>query len=226
MLTYIKAFFIAVYAVVIAILTILFSPVNFYATHVMSKMFSWVILKLAGVRVKVTGRENLNEKEAYIFISNHQSYFDIPVLMQAVPNNMRFIYKKSLSRIPVFGWGMYLGGYLPINRDNPRDAMKELKHAAGKVRKGLSVVIFPEGTRSPDGSLGEFKRGMFILAEEAKVKLVPVTVKGTYKILPRNKFEIKGGDVEVIFDKPVEYRKDKNLLNEIRAIIEKNLSKK
>jgi 1-acyl-sn-glycerol-3-phosphate acyltransferase len=185
-------------------------------------MFSWVILKIAGVKVKVTGAENLDSKEAYIFISNHQSYFDIPVLMQAVPNNMRFIYKKSLSRIPVFGWGMYLGGYLPINRDNPRDAMRELKHAAGKVKKGLSVVIFPEGTRSPDGTLGEFKRGMFILAEEAKVKLVPVTVIDTYKILPRNKFEIKGGNVRVIFDKPVEYRRDKNLLNEIRDIIEKN----
>ena len=223
MLTYIKAILIAIYAVFIAVITTLVSPFDSRGrvTHHLSKYFSKGILLIAGVRLSVKGEEHLDKNKSYIFVSNHQSFFDIPVLMQAVPNNLRFIYKSSLSKIPIFGWGMYLGGYIPINRTNAREAIKTLRKAAERIVKGISVAIFPEGTRSPDGTLGRFKRGAFLLAEEAKVDLAPVTIIGTNLILPKTKFKISSGKVEVYFDKPVPYTGEKTLLEDIRAIIAK-----
>ncbi|MDQ3193856.1 MAG: 1-acyl-sn-glycerol-3-phosphate acyltransferase, partial [Bacteroidota bacterium] len=113
--------------------------------------------------------------------------------------------------------------YIPINRDNVRESIKALKNAAQKIINGISVVIFPEGTRSFDGKLGEFKRGMFVLADEAKVPLVPTTIIGSNDIMPREKFQIKSGTVRVVFENPIEYRKDKKFLEEIRSIIGESL---
>ncbi|MBL8006385.1 MAG: 1-acyl-sn-glycerol-3-phosphate acyltransferase [Ignavibacteria bacterium] len=191
-------------------------------THYLSKLFGGGILFIAGVKVITEGRDLLDSESNYIFISNHLSYFDIPILMKAIPNNVRFIYKDTLTKIPVLGWGMYLGGYIPINRENVREAMKSLKKAALRIINGISVVIFPEGTRSPDGITGEFKRGMFVLADEAKVSLVPTTINGSEKILPKDKFKIRSGTVRVIFSKPLKYRKEKTFLEEIRNIIVSN----
>ena len=226
MLTYIKAFLIIINGLLFASLAILTSVVDFKGKimHIISKIFSKGVLLIAGVKLEINSRELLDKKENYIFISNHQSYFDIPLLMQAIPNNLRFVYRKSLSRIPIFGWGMYLSGYIPINRDNARAAMISLRKAADKIKKGISVVIFPEGTRSVEEKLGDFKRGMFVIAEEAKVKLVPVTIDGSRKILPKQKFVIKSGKVMVTFNQPIEYRDDRGLLNEIRKIIKANLN--
>ncbi|HMQ67657.1 MAG TPA: lysophospholipid acyltransferase family protein [Ignavibacteria bacterium] len=226
MSSYIKAFFISIHCIIIAILTILVSPIDKKGkiTHYLSKIFGGVILFIAGVKVKVEGREKLNPDDNYIFISNHLSYFDIPILMIAIPNNVRFIYKDTMTKIPILGWGMYLGQYIPINRENVREAMKSLKKAAEKVVSGISVVIFPEGTRSMDGTLGEFKRGTFVLADEAKVPLVPTTVIGSNVIMPRGKFQIRSGNVKVVFSKPVQYRKDKLLLEEIREKINDSLN--
>lgn len=228
MLTYIRAILVAIYAVFIAILAILISPFDSRGGTLhrpLPKMFSTVILFILGVKLTVKGSEFLDKDAAYIFVTNHQSYVDIPVLMKAIPNNIRFVYKKQLSRIPIFGWGMYLSDYIPIDRENVRTALVSLKKAAEKVRNGLSVVIFPEGTRSTDGSLGDFKRGMFVLADEAKVPIVPVTIDGTNNIIPRGKFKLRSGHVTITFDKPIPYRKDPNLLEEIKNIIDKNLDK-
>ena len=221
MISYIKAFFISIHCIIVAVITILVSPFDRKGkiTHYLSKYFGGGILLIAGVKVETEGLEKLNSSDNYIFISNHLSYFDIPILMKAIPNNVRFIYKDSLTKIPILGWGMYLGKYIPINRDNVREAMKSLKKAAERIQNGISVVIFPEGTRSMDGSPGEFKRGMFVMADEAKVPLVPTTVIGSNSIMPRGKFEIKSGNVKVVFSSPIEYRKDKNLLEEIRKEI-------
>jgi 1-acyl-sn-glycerol-3-phosphate acyltransferase len=225
-LTYIRAIFIAVYAVFIAILAIIISPFDFNGGTLhrpLSKLFAFIILLVLGVKVTVKGRELLDKNAAYIFVTNHQSFVDIPVLMKAIPNRIRFVYKKQLSRIPIFGWGMYLSGYIPIDRTNVRTALVSLRNAAEKVRKGTSIVIFPEGTRSLDGSLGDFKKGMFVLADEAKVDIVPVTLNGTYKILPRDKFKLRSGHVTVTFDKPMPYKRDGNMLGEIKSKIENNL---
>lgn len=221
MSSYIKAFFISIHCIIIAILTIIVSPFDMKGkiTHYLSKIFGGGILLIAGVKLSVEGIEKLNSKDNYIFISNHLSYFDIPILMKAIPNNVRFIYKDSITKIPIFGWAMYLGKYIPISRDNVREAMQSLKKAARRVVNGISVVIFPEGTRSIDGTPGEYKRGMFIIADEAKVPLVPTTIIGSNNIMPRGKFEIKSGNVKVVFSDPVNYKKDKNFLDEIRMEI-------
>lgn len=227
MITYLKAFLISIHCIIIAVLTIAVSVIDKKGklTHYLSKAFGSGILFIAGVKIEIEGINNLNPVDNYIFISNHASYFDIPILMKAIPNNVRFIYKDTLTKIPVLGWGMYLGGYIPISRDNVREAMKSLKKAASRVINGISVVIFPEGTRSADGNLGDFKRGMFILAEEAKVPLVPVTIKGSSEILPKNKFQIKSGRVKVVFNRPEDYRKDLNQLDRIKKIIQSNIEK-
>ena len=225
MSSYIKAFFISIHCIIIAILTILVSPIDRKGriTHYLSKVFGGVILFIAGVKVEVEGKEKLNPDDNYIFISNHLSYFDIPILMIAIRNNVRFIYKDTMTKIAVLGWGMYLGQYIPINRENVREAMKSLKKAAQKVINGISVVIFPEGTRSMDGTLGEFKRGIFVLADEAKVPLVPTAIVGSNVIMPRGKFQIKSGNVRVVFSEPVPYKKDKGFLDEIRSEIDESL---
>ena len=193
-------------------------------SHIVSKTFSKTILFIAGVKLKVEGKEKIDKKEKYIYVSNHLSYFDIPVLISAIPNNLRFIYKKSIAYVPFFGWSVYLGGYVPVDRKNARSGFEAIRKAASYVKNyGLSFIVFPEGTRSRDGNLGEFKRGAFLLANEAKEKIVPVTIIGSDKILPKKSFKIKSGVVKVIFGKPVEYKEDKGLLNEIREIISQNL---
>ena len=228
MFTYVKALFISMHCILIAVLTILVSPFdrNGKITHLLSKVFGNGILMLAGVKVSTSGTDKLDKSKSYIFVSNHQSYFDIPVLMHSIPNNVRFVYRENLTKIPILGWGMYLGQYIPINRENVREAMKSLKKAAEKVKRGISVAIFPEGTRSFDGSLGEFKRGMFVISDEAKVELVPTAINGSYSIMPRNKFRIQSGNVKVTFGEPVPYSKDKVLLENIKQQIQSMLENK
>lgn len=196
------------------------------AAHIVSNTFSKAVLFIAGVRLRVEGREKIDKKEKYVFISNHLSYFDIPVLISSIPNNLRFIYKKSIAYVPFFGWAVYLGGYVPVDRSNARSGFEAIRKAAGIIKdKGLSFIVFPEGTRSKDGNLGEFKRGGFLLANAVKEKIVPVTIIGSDKILPKKSFKIKSGIVKVILGDPVEFREDKTFLNEIRDIIEKTIEK-
>jgi 1-acyl-sn-glycerol-3-phosphate acyltransferase len=224
-ITIVKAVIIAVYALIIAILTILVSPFDSKGkiTHYISKIFSKVILLVSGIKLTVNGLEKIDKDKSYVFVSNHASYFDIPILMQAIPNNVRFIYKKSMNKIPIFGWGMYLGQYVPIDRENGREAIKALRKAAEKIKKGISIVIFPEGTRSPDGEIKDFKKGVFVLADEAKEDIVPVLVKGSYDIMPKGKFKIKSANVEVTFFEPIKYSKDKALLGNIRELLLSNV---
>lgn len=223
-MSYIKVFLIAIFALIIAVIAIISYPFDYKGrvTFVLTKAFSKAVLVIAGVKLNVEGREFLNKDESYIYVTNHQSMFDIPILMQASPSNIRFIYKKSLTNIPVFGWAMYLSGYIPIDREDGRSAMKTLKESAKKTAQGISLVIFPEGTRS-DGKLGEFKRGVFVIADEAKAKIVPGTIIDSYKILSKGRLHIKGGEVKVVFSKPIEYKKDKGFLQEIRETVQSNL---
>lgn len=226
-MSYIKVFLIAVYAIIIALITIATFPFDYKGkiTFFLTKSFSKATLAIAGVKLKVEGREFLNKDDSYIFVTNHQSMFDIPILMQAAPSNIRFIYKKSLTQIPIFGWAMYLAGYIPIDRVDAREAMKTLKKSAKKLVNGISLVIFPEGTRSEDGTLGEFKRGTFILAEGSDAKIVIGTIINSYKILSKGKLHINGGNVKVVFHKPLEYKKDKGFLQEIKDVVQNDLPK-
>ncbi len=227
-MSYIKVFLIAIHAILIALITIVSFPFDYRGkiTFFLTKTFSKTTLAVSGVKLKVEGKEFLNKYDSYIFVINHQSMFDIPILMQATPSNIRFIYKKSLTQIPIFGWAMYLSGYIPIDRDDARIAMKTLKDSAKKLINGISLVIFPEGTRSEEGTLGEFKRGTFILAEGSNAKIVIGTIIDSHKILSKGKLHINGGKVKVIFHEPMEYKKDKGFLQEIRDIVQNDLQNK
>jgi len=187
-----------------------------------TKTAAKLVLYTSGVKSEITGTELLNPNERYLFISNHQSYYDIPVLIDSIPNDIRFVYKKSLTWIPFFGWFLYLTGYIPINRKEARSALKSLHKAAKSLVNGRCIAIFPEGTRSNDGNIHDFKKGMFIIAKEAKQKIVPVTISGTRKILPKKSLRIRPGKVKVTISTPLDYKEDKNFLEEIRTIIINN----
>jgi 1-acyl-sn-glycerol-3-phosphate acyltransferase len=228
LLSLIKIIFILISGSIIPGIAIpfLFFNHNGIVSHITAKTFSKTMLAIAGVKLKIEGIEKINKKEKYVFVSNHSSYFDIPILISAIPNNLRFIYKKSIAYVPFFGWSVYLGGYVPVDRSNARSGFEAIKKAADKIKnKGLSFIVFPEGTRSKDGNLGNFKRGAFLLASEAKEKIVPVTIIGSDKILPKKSFKIKSGVVKVIFGNPLDYKDNKNFLNEIRDTIYNNLEK-
>ncbi|HJY62707.1 MAG TPA: lysophospholipid acyltransferase family protein [Ignavibacteria bacterium] len=180
-------------------------------------------LLLYGIKVNLTGVENIEKGKGHIYVSNHLSYLDILVLLATIPDNIRMVYKSEISRIPIFGWAMLACGFISIDRSNIKSAMRSLEKGAQKVKKGLSVLIFPEGTRSPDGKTGEFKRGMFLLAEKSGADIIPVSISGTYELLPRNSTHVSSGKVNLVLEKPMNFRKDKQFTNELREVVVKNI---
>lgn len=223
----IKNFVVILYSLIIAILSILVYPFDYRnkLSNPLMKIWTNAVLFIYGIKVKVYGAENIDPAVGKIYISNHASYMDIFVQLAKLPDNVRMIYKKEINRVPILGWAMLCAGFVPLDRDRIREAMKSLDKAAERVRKGLSVVIYPEGTRTKDGSIGEFKRGMFFLADKAKADIIPVTLKGTYEVMPMGSSRVRPGTVEMIIDKPVAYKKDKQLLEELRSTIVSNFTK-
>ena len=220
---YIRTFFFSIQSIFVAIFTLLLFPFNYKGKPVNVLMKLWCIMTLLiyGVKVSVSGAENIKNDKGKVYVSNHASYLDIFVLLAKIPDNVRIIYKKELNRMPLIGWAMMAAGFVSIDRSNVRSSLHSLAQAAKKIRNGLSLVIFPEGTRSYDGSIGEFKRGMFVLAEKAEAQIIPVTIKNTFNLMPRTGFKVKPGKVELIIHKPLQFNKDKSFINEIREIIKK-----
>jgi 1-acyl-sn-glycerol-3-phosphate acyltransferase len=162
------------------------------------------LLFLSGVRVSTEGEEKLRGIDRCVFIANHQSYFDIPVLYAGLPFSLSFIAKKELFFIPFFGWGIAAIGHIWIDRDNARAARKSITRAIDKLkRQDISLVLFPEGTRSITGEVGEFRRGSFTLAFEAGVPVVPVSIRGTREILPKHQGMFMPGPATVVIGDPV-----------------------
>lgn len=164
----------------------------------------WARLALALNRVKVTvsGSEYLPDGPV-IFMSNHQSNFDILSLLAAMPRQFHWIAKKELFEIPVFGHSMRRGGYIPLDRGDGRKALQSLDEAAATIHMGKSVVIFPEGTRTTDGNLLPFKRGGFVLARKAEVPVIPVTINGSGRINPANQIRLYSGAISITLHPPV-----------------------
>jgi len=165
--------------------------------HWCARNWARFLLLVAGVRLRVGGLESLSLSKPTILCANHQSDMDIPVLLAALPFQFRFAAKKSLFGVPFLGWHLRRAGHVPIDRENPRAALRALDGTVDGVRRGLPVVVFPEGRVSQDGALGEFKRGAFILAERAGAALVPITILGTRAILRPGSWVVRGGEVEV-----------------------------
>jgi len=161
-------------------------------------------VRLAGIEIEVQGLENLQPKRSYIYMSNHVSNLDPPILVPSIPGRCSVLVKKEVFRVPILGTAMKVADLVPVDRSN-RDAAIESVHAAAEVlRRGLNMVIYPEGTRSPDGRLLPFKKGPFHLAMEASVPVVPVTILGTADLWPKGTWAMHPGKATLIFHPPLE----------------------
>jgi len=161
----------------------------------------WVAA-VCGVKVSADGLDRLPEGPA-VYMSNHQSVFDILAVVLTLPRSWRFVYKRELVWIPFFGWAIGLSDQVRIDRRNRAGSVASLHEAAMRVKGGINVIIFPEGTRSPDGKLREFKSGGFHLALEAAVPIVPVTVSGSRELTPKHSLKVEPGPVRVVYGEPI-----------------------
>ncbi len=188
---------------ILALLVGLFNPYGRYATAVF-RGWARSLLLTAGIKLEISGLENIEPEKSYILIANHQSHMDIPVLTCVLPVPLRIIAKKELFKIPFLGWGMKGVGMLSIDRSNRKKSIDTLKEAEEIIKTHvLSILAFPEGTRSDDGKIHPFKKGPFILAINTGLPLLPVSVSGTRKITPKGKISIHPGRVKVIIHPPV-----------------------
>lgn len=167
------------------------------------KKWARSMVNLSGSKVIVTGSENIPSRGAVVFISNHQGYFDIPILLGFIVQPKAFIAKKELMKFPLISSWMYYMNCVFMDRSSARAGLKAIKEGVAFLKQGYSQIIFPEGTRSRGDQLGEFKPGSFKLATKAEVPIVPVTIKGSYNIMEANGWLIKPAVVEVFISEPV-----------------------
>jgi 1-acyl-sn-glycerol-3-phosphate acyltransferase len=177
---------------IIALLTSLISPEK---THQFVHFWGRICLFLAGLKIEVKGSENIPPDGPAIYVSNHQSNFDIPIIYSGLPIPFNWLAKKELFKIPLFGLGMKRNGNIPIDRSNRKTTIHSIIIAAQRIKEGTSVVIFPEGTRTPDGDLQEFKKGALLIAAKAQVPVVPIVIHGSYIIQPKDRWRIEPGTV-------------------------------
>jgi len=219
--------FIAIHSIIFCLWALLLSVfdsngrlVHFYAAVPWAKVILWV----CGARVKVNGQKNVDRDEARIYLSNHQSYFDIFVLLAYLPADFKFILKQELMRIPLLGFAMKGARYIAIDREDPRKAVKSMNEAAMKIKEGSSMLIFPEGTRSQDGKLQPFKTGGFRLALKAGCDVVPVAINNSRNIVPKKSLKINKGTIDMNIGTPISVKdytkKDMDkLMDQVREAI-------
>jgi 1-acyl-sn-glycerol-3-phosphate acyltransferase len=182
------------------------------------------ILAASNIKVTVKGLSNLNHTGSYIYMPNHVSNFDIPVLQAYLPVQFRWLAKAELFKIPIFGYAMKRAGYISINRFDRKSAIESLNKAAEITRNGTSVIIFPEGTRSQTQNIQSFKKGGFVLAVDSGVPIIPVIIHGTWKIMKKKQILVRPGNVVLEIKKPIKTldytRKTKDdLMEKVRNII-------
>jgi 1-acyl-sn-glycerol-3-phosphate acyltransferase len=183
-------------------------------------------VRLAGVKINIEGSDNLVRGQNYIFMSNHVSNLDPPILIPVIPGRCSVLVKKELFRLPILGVGMKMAGLVPVDRSNRESAIESVKAATEVLRQGLHMLIFPEGTRSPDGHLLPFKKGPFHLAEDSGVPIIPVTLLGTYEAWPKTRFGLRPGTATVVFHPPIrasDYPERESLMAAVRNAIESAL---
>lgn len=162
----------------------------------------WVLASL-GIPITAEGRERVDPETTYLFMSNHRSTFDIFALFVATEHPLRMVAKRVIFFIPIFGWSLWMCGFIPINRRDRGAAIRSLDRAAERIRSGISVLVFPEGTRSPHTRLLPFKKGGFVMAIKAGVPIVPVVVLGTERIMPKGTRTVGKAPITVRFGEPI-----------------------
>jgi 1-acyl-sn-glycerol-3-phosphate acyltransferase len=196
---------ISVYTIVLgaaSIVSSLFDRSGHFA-HGCARLWSRLILETTGVEVTVEGLERLKPGTTYIFVANHQSHYDTPVVFSSLPFQLRIIAKESLARFPVLGWHLKRGGHLFVDRKSP-DRAGILRRWRALVSDGLSLIIYAEGTRSPDGRVARFKAGSFLLALEAGLPVVPLAIVGTRAVMPKGRLQTEPGKVRLVIHDPID----------------------
>jgi len=212
-------------AIIISFFTRTGNPV-----HIIARIWGRSILMVSRVHVSVKGLSNIEPDKSYVYMANHQSNFDIPVLLGYLPVQFRWLAKAELFKIPIFGRAMLGAGYVKIDRFNRKSAFESLNQAAQRMKEGVSVMIFPEGTRSKDGSIRQFKKGGFVMAINSGVPIVPVVLRGTWPIMAKSSLRINRGDVELEIAGPIDTRgysieSKAELMDKVRSVISQKFYK-
>jgi 1-acyl-sn-glycerol-3-phosphate acyltransferase len=169
--------------------------------HKCARAWAWLILKTTGVRVRITGLEHLESGRSYVFATNHQSIYDIPIVFTSIPFQLRIVAKASLGRIPFMGWHLRRAGHLLVDRRNPGpDIVRKMRRLVGE---SSSLIVFPEGTRSVDGTVGRFKKGPFLVAMDAALPVVPVSISGSRYVMRKGDLMVCPGEVELTIHAPI-----------------------
>lgn len=227
-----RMLWLAVVAIVItlplALLTLLVAAVRSTSPLIERIIRLWArgLVNAAGIELHIENLEALDPEKRYILVGNHYSYIDIPCILTAVPQPIRFMAKISLFKIPIFGWALGRAGFIPIDRKNRRTAVKSFDLAASRIRKGNTIVIFPEEGRSRHREMRPFQRGAFLLAIKSQKTIVPIALDNTFDIWPVGSFwRIRPGPVTLRVGTPIgtaslTVRDKDRLLNEARGQIQ------
>jgi 1-acyl-sn-glycerol-3-phosphate acyltransferase len=191
------------------------------------RFWSRTILRISGIKVEIIGLENVDPDIPTVYLSNHGSLFDILAAVYAIPGTVRFIAKKELFRIPIFAQGMKIVGMIKIDRGNSAKARATINEAVDIMKKGVSVIVFPEGTRSREGNIRPFKKGGVILAINGKFPIIPVAISGSFHIMKKNNLLLRKGKIKVHFVESINTDNyqiaDRNILNDkVRDLIVEN----
>jgi 1-acyl-sn-glycerol-3-phosphate acyltransferase len=210
----------------LAVLARLFDSSN-NLSHRISSLWGRCLCTLNGIQVDIKGLEHIRQDQAQILIANHQGYFDIFALSGFLPLQIRWVAKSSLFKIPFVGWSIAASGYIPVERGNRKKSYQAFLATIEKLKAGNSIVIFPEGTRSEDGTIGPFKKGSLLLSVRSGAPLVPVTLLGTGSIIKKGSGIIRPGRIQIVISPPIPSQavkddKEENVLRTLRDIICKN----
>jgi len=224
--------------VLYVIIVIFFIPIVFFCSVFRTAKPIFIVARSAirlaqwilGLRLQIFGLEGLDKKKAYVFMPNHISFLDGPLMFLIIPRYMRIIFKKEILRIPIIGWAMKIADFIPVDRKGSQGGRKSVELATSLIlEKGYDFLIFPEGTRSLDGTMKPLKRGGFFLAINSQTDIVPVSIKGTFEIMPKGQFSVKKGVIKVVFHPAIsvkDYTVDNlpNLLEEVQSAIASGFS--
>ena len=191
-----------------------------------ARLWARIILVAGFVRLRVEGADAVPRDQPVVYMANHESWLDIPALLAAIPTQVRFLAKKSLFSIPFFGWAIRSMGFIPVDREHRREAIRSFEEAAARIRAGRPVLVFPEETRTVDGGLLPFQRGGFLLALKGHLPIVPVGLEGPRRCLPKYSYLLRPGTVVVRFGSPVltegfGVAGKRELIDEVRGAVER-----
>ncbi len=197
-----------IWTAVCGVLTVILSALTFFKYYQISgfigrNIWSPVLLFVSGIRVKISGKENIDTSKTYIYVANHESLYDIPALFNKLPVYISFLAKKELKKVPFMGWAMTASGYIYIDRSNREKAKESLQKAGEEIKNGKNAIIFPEGTRTKTGKMGVFKRGAFMLSQETGIEIIPMSIKGARECLASGSYKIRPGKIQINIGTPV-----------------------